>query len=1602
MSVIIEILDDTKDFIVDDVPDYVADVGDFFVDEIVDPVVNVVEDVVDAALDDPIKTIATVAAVATGNAWAIPLIEGADVAIDGGDIGDILEATAKAYVAQQVGAAVGKYAGSAAKAEVVAAGGSKLEQQVAQQIIGSGSARATQAVIYGQDPVEAFAKGGVSAGISASLGQLETNSAYKDLPQSAKNVISDSLTAAFTGKEITPELVTSAIVRGQVTSDFMRDQLDPVQYDEFGDELPQKFTDGQIAAITNAIVNSTTAAFTGKDIAPELMKAVLKYGSEELNKVIDKPVRNTIDKVSGKYDLVSDKAEQVDDAVADYETAAANYNTLADQLATKFEARDALKANVDALRSTFQNDPSQGNADKLNAAITEYNNYTTSLDAEYEKDFKPLLDQYKAEADTALSNIDTFRAEYNTLKDDLVSSADQLDEALVPIQKGVDKSIVRALTDDTFVPDEYIKYNGLDDDAAAAGEEFDAHYHWLTEGKDKYFVTNKEEYDKSFALEKENFLNKALNAANLDLTHMSKEQRKDVFAQVDKIATEQYENNLTAFKNADASNYGEQIAQDFLREQDFIKDVLTSEGKTDEEIEKYIKGQKLVNSIHHSLANYKDTEINKEKVTDADIVNNNAYVSLDKEGDISWLNRNARNSNKYWDPKENKMVQNVAIKDGFEKRDLDGNTILKVEQAPLLTADKLLETNVKAGIENYATITDEDSKKVIEASLGSTTWMFIQQAYKYAKSEDAPNWYKDTAGVVLRAGGELLQSFNGLMVLVNENPADTSLGKFARKVIKMGDDVTTEEYKNNLKEIRTTIAAANKDTDPNAPWYERAWNTTKAIYDGASKAPLTFAAEYIAKEVMQEIPLLIVSGGTANLAKKALIEGGEAYAKKMGLRAGVSTSVGLSMAEGFGGTAVETFDDAYKTAIKGGMNETQATEYAFDLAKEAGTISAVTTLATGKLLKGNDFEKAILGDKKGSGNLSEAFNVISKEMIQEAFEEGLPKAWAETQLIKIDPERDAVGNTTANVILGMISGGGTSATIYGTTAGYDAVENKLNPVMTGDFVSSAIATFNPEVNETLKTDKTTENMSVIEQNLTDLGLDSNITSNIMNTYYDDAYIGSEEVYNKYQEFGKYKPTQEEVDKFVGKTTKEQFNIDFDAYIDPRFVDEQEIKNIATSEGVTLTDEEIQQYTGQKTESEILEQARKDLDPKGVTEEEAREYFTNLGYTPTDEEVKQFTGNVNELEQATKLGEYVDPLMTSKEEAKSYFDALGYNATEEEINNFVGQVAQVDQKTAIGEYVDPRMVTEAEAVKAFKDAGLTEVRTEDAQKLMGQYDQSLLAGKVGEALPEARFNVLKDMISQPRPEVDAIKDIIGKPASGEEDATGLFAELSKIPGIQEQLSDFTYSVEEQGQDINAIANLIGKPASKVTDADLDFVSDIIAQNETLADTGTFDFTDEMLQYDLTGDKKVDAADQQILQDLQTGKQVDFTPTKKFTEATGIYDILNKQQQDTTRAFADLEQNITNMFTKQAEDEATEKAATAKRKRQMDLSQQLFAQLQPQQVTPQKPVELAKIGDPYQFESIFRDAGQEAFYQTPYNKGGQVDNLNDTLLKLIGDK
>ena len=118
MSFIIETFEDIVEFI--------DDSKDFVVDDVADPILDTVTAVIK---DDPVKAIAQITAVATGQTWALPLIEGADVAQNGGDVGDVLEAAAKVYVAQQVGSMAGEYAGTATQ--------TATSSEVAGQIIGS-------------------------------------------------------------------------------------------------------------------------------------------------------------------------------------------------------------------------------------------------------------------------------------------------------------------------------------------------------------------------------------------------------------------------------------------------------------------------------------------------------------------------------------------------------------------------------------------------------------------------------------------------------------------------------------------------------------------------------------------------------------------------------------------------------------------------------------------------------------------------------------------------------------------------------------------------------------------------------------------------------------------------------------------------------------------------------------------------------------------------------------------------------------------------------------------------------------------------------------------------------------------------------------------------------------------------------------------------------------------------------------------------------------------------------------------------------------------------------------------------------------------------
>lgn len=153
------------------VGDAIEDVIDFAVEEIIEPVFEFVGDTVKALMDDPLTTIAKVVALATGNAWAIPLIDGASTAANGGSFGDVMKSVAISYVAGKVGGELGDWAGEAA-GNALGEGVSAGTRELVATMVSQGTVGATTAILYGEDPFEAFARGGISAAVSAAMGKI--------------------------------------------------------------------------------------------------------------------------------------------------------------------------------------------------------------------------------------------------------------------------------------------------------------------------------------------------------------------------------------------------------------------------------------------------------------------------------------------------------------------------------------------------------------------------------------------------------------------------------------------------------------------------------------------------------------------------------------------------------------------------------------------------------------------------------------------------------------------------------------------------------------------------------------------------------------------------------------------------------------------------------------------------------------------------------------------------------------------------------------------------------------------------------------------------------------------------------------------------------------------------------------------------------------------------------------------------------------------------------------------------------------------------------------------------------------------------------------
>lgn len=125
--------------VVEKVADTISDAGSWIDDNVLQP-----------ALDDPIKTIATIAAIASGNPQFISYINAADVAAKGGDLEDI----GKAYIVSEIGRGFGNEVGNT------------VFQETGSKIAASAAAGATRGAVStastGGDPLSAAILGGAT------------------------------------------------------------------------------------------------------------------------------------------------------------------------------------------------------------------------------------------------------------------------------------------------------------------------------------------------------------------------------------------------------------------------------------------------------------------------------------------------------------------------------------------------------------------------------------------------------------------------------------------------------------------------------------------------------------------------------------------------------------------------------------------------------------------------------------------------------------------------------------------------------------------------------------------------------------------------------------------------------------------------------------------------------------------------------------------------------------------------------------------------------------------------------------------------------------------------------------------------------------------------------------------------------------------------------------------------------------------------------------------------------------------------------------------------------------------------------------------------
>jgi len=368
--------------------------------------------------------------------------------------------------------------------------------------------------------------------------------------------------------------------------------------------------------------------------------------------------------------------------------------------------------------------------------------------------------------------------------------------------------------------------------------------------------------------------------------------------------------------------------------------------------------------------------------------------------------------------------------------------------------------------------------------------------------------------------------------------------------------------------------------------------------------------------------------------------------------------------------------------------------------------------------------------------------------------------------------------------------------------------------------------------------------------------------------------------------------------------------------------------------------------------------------------------------------------------------------------------IGIDALTTAIEGISTQVGEIESNilAKMKEYQDQNMSADDALAKAIEDvAGELGKTKEDILTQLGTTEANLGAKF------DAGFDALSGQIEDTRKAI--LEEVAKNEAAGMKRDDALSAAIDTVAGnlettkadILAQLGtteeNLANDIADVKSDVQIVADYVGKPASEVTDADIDFVADLIAQQEVLADPTSFVPTDAQLQYDVNNDGVIDINDQNMLTESLGGQEVDLYGNK--FNATGLYaynDAIAAQQKREADARFEAEQQL-------EADRQLEMQTQANYNKEQGKVQDLFKDIASSSdlaggTATTTPGPLTNIDYLYDIggDSIFANSRQEELFATPYGESnsrrpvqdrrlaaaqGGLLKRNNELLRLLGE-